>query len=94
MMIMLDVVRWISCYFMSDLQIVLLPRNYSLYFKALVYEDTGMYICLVNDRHSPEKVIDLLVHGKIDHRQVHFVGFTYYLFWVLSQMFRQRLVDH
>lgn len=45
-------------------QIVLLPRNYSLYFKALVYEDTGMYICLVNDRHSPEKVIDLLVHGK------------------------------
>lgn len=44
-------------------QIMLMPRNYSLHFQPLVYEDTGEYICLVNDRHSPEQLIDLVVQG-------------------------------
>lgn len=42
----------------------MLPQNFSLHFQPLTAEDTGEYSCLVNDRHSPEQIIDLLVQGK------------------------------
>lgn len=45
-------------------QISLLPQNFSLHFNPTMSEDTGEYICLVNDRHSPEEIIDLLVQGE------------------------------
>lgn len=42
----------------------LLPENFSLQFHPALSTDTAEYICLVNDRHSPEAIIDLLVQGK------------------------------
>lgn len=38
--------------------------NYSLYFNKTVSTDTGEYSCIINDRHSPESIIDLLIQGK------------------------------
>lgn len=40
------------------------PENFSLQFHPALATDTAEYICLVNDRHSPEAIIDLLVQGK------------------------------
>lgn len=45
-------------------QISLVPQNFSLHFNQTRSEDTGEYNCIVNDRHSPEEIIDLLVQGK------------------------------
>lgn len=45
-------------------QISLLADNYSLYFNKTVSSDTGEYSCIINDRHSPESIIDLLIQGK------------------------------
>lgn len=42
----------------------LLPDNFSLHFHPTLSTDTAEYYCLVNDRHSPEAIIDLLVQGK------------------------------
>lgn len=50
--------------FCFSLQMTLLPDNFSLHFHPTLSTDTAEYICLVNDRHSPEAIIDLLVHGK------------------------------
>lgn len=44
-------------------QISLLADNYSLYFNKTVSTDTGEYSCIINDRHSPESIIDLLIQG-------------------------------
>lgn len=41
------------------------PENFSLLFHPALASDTAEYICLVNDRHSPEAIIDLLVQGKL-----------------------------
>lgn len=46
------------------MQISLLADNYSLYFNKTVSTDTGEYSCIINDRHSPESIIDLLIQGK------------------------------
>lgn len=40
------------------------PQDFSLQFHPALSKDTAEYICLVNDRHSPEEIIDLLVQGK------------------------------
>lgn len=40
------------------------PQDFSLQFHPALSSDTAEYICLVNDRHSPEAIIDLLVQGK------------------------------
>jgi hypothetical protein len=47
-----------------DPQIRLLVDNYSLYFNKTMSTDTGEYSCIINDRHSPESIIDLLIQGK------------------------------
>lgn len=47
-----------------SLQISLLADNYSLYFNKTKSSDTGVYSCIINDRHSPESIIDLLIQGK------------------------------
>lgn len=41
------------------------PQDFSLQFHPALSTDTAEYICLVNDRHSPEAIIDLLVQGKL-----------------------------
>lgn len=46
------------------LQIQLLPENFSLLISPTVASDTAEYYCLVNDRHSAEAIVDLLVQGK------------------------------
>lgn len=45
-------------------QMTLSPQDFSLQFHPALSTDTAEYICLVNDRHSPEAIIDLLVQGK------------------------------
>lgn len=47
-----------------SLQVSLLADNYSLYFNKTKSSDTGEYSCIINDRHSPESIIDLLIQGK------------------------------
>ncbi len=46
------------------LKINLLAENYSLQFNPLKSSDTGEYTCLINERNSPESVVNLLVQGK------------------------------
>ncbi|XP_065074561.1 protein sidekick-1-like [Ochlerotatus camptorhynchus] len=45
----------------SNNRITLLPDNFSLHISPTVASDTAEYSCLVNDRHSPEAIVDLLV---------------------------------
>lgn len=45
-------------------QINLLAENYSLHFNPLKSSDTGKYTCIINDKSSPDSVVDLLVQGK------------------------------
>ncbi|CRK87865.1 CLUMA_CG001652, isoform A [Clunio marinus] len=42
-------------------RISLLADNYSLFFNKTQSSDTGEYSCIINDRHSPESIIDLLI---------------------------------
>nr|XP_029712540.1 uncharacterized protein LOC115257240 [Aedes albopictus] len=49
----------------SSLRITLLPDNFSLHFNPAFASDTDEYSCLVNDRHSPDAVVDLLVQGLV-----------------------------
>lgn len=51
------------------------PENFSLLFHPALASDTAEYICLVNDRHSPEAIIDLLVQGKFSFNALVFVVF-------------------
>lgn len=53
------------------LQIQLLPENFSLLISPTVASDTAEYYCLVNDRHSAEAIVDLLVQGKFISCFVH-----------------------
>ncbi|KXJ77040.1 hypothetical protein RP20_CCG008428 [Aedes albopictus] len=50
----------------SSLRITLLPDNFSLHFNPAFASDTDEYSCLVNDRHSPDAVVDLLVQDVPD----------------------------
>ncbi|XP_058837647.1 contactin-1-like [Topomyia yanbarensis] len=47
-------------------RITLLPDNFSLHFSPAFASDTAEYSCLVNDRHSPEALVDLLVQDVPD----------------------------
>jgi len=47
-----------------QLQIQLLSDNFGLQFSPALASDTTEYICLVNDRHIPEAIVDLLVQGE------------------------------
>lgn len=47
------------------LQIQLLSDNFGLQFAPALASDTTEYICLVNDRHIPEAIVDLLVQGEL-----------------------------
>lgn len=79
------------CLFSVLLQITLLPENFSLHFHPTVSGDTAEYICLVNDRHSPEKIIDLLVQGEYDNEMyidnVFFFLCLYYIFYKYVYVF-------
>lgn len=55
---------YFSLLFFSFNQMTLSPQDFSLQFHPALSTDTAEYICLVNDRHSPEAIIDLLVQGK------------------------------
>ncbi|XP_055699332.1 tyrosine-protein phosphatase 99A isoform X3 [Phlebotomus papatasi] len=44
-----------------DQRISLLPGNFSLHFHPSVAADTAEYTCLVNERHTPESIVDLIV---------------------------------
>ncbi|EAT34685.1 AAEL013104-PA [Aedes aegypti] len=50
----------------SSLRITLLPDNFSLHFNPAFASDTDEYSCLVNDRHSPDALVDLLVQDVPD----------------------------
>ncbi|EDX14841.1 GD21432 [Drosophila simulans] len=45
-------------------RIQLLSDNFGLQFSPSLASDTSEYICLVNDRHIPEAIVDLLVQGE------------------------------
>lgn len=49
------------------LQVSLLPENFSLHISPALATDTAEYICIVNDRHSAEAIVDLVVQGKSKH---------------------------
>ncbi|CAO1427366.1 unnamed protein product [Diamesa hyperborea] len=51
---------------MQNQRISLLADNYSLFFNKTKSSDTGEYTCLINDRHSPESIIDLLIQDVPD----------------------------
>lgn len=55
------------------------PENFSLLFHPALASDTAEYICLVNDRHSPEAIIDLLVQGKCIFAETFFLSFPYFI---------------
>lgn len=46
------------------MQIQLLSDNFGLQFNPAIASDTAEYFCLVNDRHIPEAIVDLLVQGE------------------------------
>ncbi|XP_065074555.1 tyrosine-protein phosphatase 99A isoform X1 [Ochlerotatus camptorhynchus] len=50
----------------TSLRITLLPDNFSLHFNPAFASDTDEYSCLVNDRQSPEALVDLLVQDVPD----------------------------
>ncbi|ETN67444.1 hypothetical protein AND_000745 [Anopheles darlingi] len=41
----------------------LVPDNFSLHLSPALASDTAEYSCLLNDRHNPEAIVDLLVQG-------------------------------
>lgn len=63
------------------------PQDFSLQFHPALSTDTAEYICLVNDRHSPEAIIDLLVQGK------HFKAQLFYDYAFRSNHFEQSVSE-
>lgn len=55
------------------------PENFSLQFHPALASDTAEYICLVNDRHSPEAIIDLLVQGMLIKYYLNIICKYYFL---------------
>lgn len=55
---------WLTS-FCRYLQVNLLPDNYSLHFTKVQSSDSGEYSCIINDRHSPESIVDLLIQGAL-----------------------------
>ncbi|XP_037919169.1 tyrosine-protein phosphatase 99A isoform X3 [Hermetia illucens] len=76
----------------------LLPENFSLQFSPAIASDTAEYICLVNDRHIPEAIIDLLVQDVPDPPErpliVSFTSRSVNLSWAHSQHARNAPVTH
>ncbi|CAD7089966.1 unnamed protein product [Hermetia illucens] len=79
-------------------QLQLLPENFSLQFSPAIASDTAEYICLVNDRHIPEAIIDLLVQDVPDPPErpliVSFTSRSVNLSWAHSQHARNAPVTH
>ncbi|XP_055616400.1 protein sidekick-2-like [Toxorhynchites rutilus septentrionalis] len=73
----------------SNQRITLLPDNFSLHIKPTVASDTAEYSCLVNDRHSPEAIVDLIVQDVPDPPGrplvLSFTSRSVHLSWAHSQ---------
>uniref|UniRef100_A0A182XHN7 Uncharacterized protein n=2 Tax=gambiae species complex TaxID=44542 RepID=A0A182XHN7_ANOQN len=50
----------------SNQRLTLLGDNFSLILSPAIASDTAEYSCLLNDRHSPEAIVDLLVQDVPD----------------------------
>uniref|UniRef100_A0A182JMY2 Ig-like domain-containing protein n=1 Tax=Anopheles atroparvus TaxID=41427 RepID=A0A182JMY2_ANOAO len=48
----------------SNPRLTLIADNFSLQLSPSISSDTAEYSCLLNDRHSPEAIVDLLVQGE------------------------------
>ncbi|KAL9899426.1 protein tyrosine phosphatase 99A isoform 2-T2 [Glossina fuscipes fuscipes] len=79
-------------------RIQLLSENFSLHFAPAIAADTAEYICLVNDRHIPEAVVDLLVQDVPDPPErpllISFTSRSVNLSWAHSQHPRNAPVTH
>ncbi|EDS43771.1 conserved hypothetical protein [Culex quinquefasciatus] len=79
-------------------RVTLLPDNFSLHIRPTVASDTAEYSCLVNDRHSPEAIVDLLVQDVPDPPGrplvVSFTSRSVHLSWAHSQDSRNAPVSY
>ncbi|XP_058457054.1 tyrosine-protein phosphatase 99A [Malaya genurostris] len=73
----------------SNQRTTLLPDNFSLHFGPAFATDTAEYSCLVNDRHNPEALVDLLVQDVPDPpgrpMVISFTSRSVDLSWAYSQ---------
>ncbi|KAH8232495.1 hypothetical protein KR032_008257, partial [Drosophila birchii] len=79
-------------------RIQLLSDNFGLQFTPSLASDTSEYICLVNDRHIPEAIVDLLVQDVPDPPErpllISFTSRSVNLSWAHSQHPRNAPVTH
>ncbi|KAL5284294.1 PTPRZ1.2 family protein, partial [Megaselia abdita] len=79
-------------------RIQLLSDNFGLHFSPAISTDTAEYICLINDRHIPEAVVDLLVQDVPDPPErpliISFTSRSVNLSWANSQDPRNAPVSH
>ncbi|KAH8419235.1 hypothetical protein KR222_011240, partial [Zaprionus bogoriensis] len=79
-------------------RIQLLSDNFGLQFSPALASDTTEYICLVNDRHIPEAIVDLLVQDVPDPPErpllISFTSRSVNLSWAHSQHPRNAPVTH
>ncbi|TDG52372.1 hypothetical protein AWZ03_001202 [Drosophila navojoa] len=79
-------------------RIQLLSDNFGLQFAPALASDTSEYICLVNDRHIPEAIVDLLVQDVPDPPErpllISFTSRSVNLSWAHSQHPRNAPVTH
>ncbi|XP_055902453.1 tyrosine-protein phosphatase 99A isoform X2 [Eupeodes corollae] len=79
-------------------RIQLLSDNFGLQFVPAIASDTAEYICLVNDRHIPEAIVDLLVQDVPDPPErpllMSFTSRSVNLSWAHSQHSRNTPVTH
>ncbi|XP_032576252.1 tyrosine-protein phosphatase 99A isoform X2 [Drosophila sechellia] len=79
-------------------RIQLLSDNFGLQFSPSLASDTSEYICLVNDRHIPEAIVDLLVQDVPDPPErpllISFTSRSVNLSWAHSQHPRNAPVTH
>ncbi|XP_059219737.1 protein sidekick-2-like [Stomoxys calcitrans] len=79
-------------------RIQLLSENFALHFAPAIAADTAEYICLVNDRHIPEAIVDLLVQDVPDPPErpllISFTSRSVNLSWAHSQHPRNAPVTH
>ncbi|XP_054729821.1 protein sidekick-2-like [Anastrepha obliqua] len=79
-------------------RIQLLSDNFGLQFNPAKATDTAEYFCLVNDRHIPEAIVDLLVQDVPDPPErpllISFTSRSVNLSWAHSQHPRNAPVTH
>ncbi|XP_038105916.1 tyrosine-protein phosphatase 99A isoform X1 [Culex quinquefasciatus] len=79
-------------------RITLLPDNFSLHFNPAFASDSAEYSCLVNDRHSPEALVELIVQDVPDAPGrplvVSFTSRSVDLSWAYSQDPRNAPIKH